>query len=289
VKIPLLPAAAAAVAVLLVPARAPAQGGSLEYPGWTSDGSYFSYSNTSGSVPELSVLDATTGIAVADAYQCSFDPDASPVCGRLAATLQDTIPSRTSPDGKGKAEVVLVMKKGGGRWEGGRFVREARFESELRVVRDGISRVSAVVTTSVTDVTPYWSPDGKRVAWLIDEGSRQCGLADCTQLSAVIGSAGGVNVQILADNAILSRVVRPVAKAVAAAGLTPAFVGKALKAREKSAVYFGEGFKAQADQIAAALPGGASVEKLTWKSPADVVVAVGASAVPARAAGKAKR
>ncbi|MGC4121890.1 MAG: hypothetical protein QM765_46380 [Myxococcales bacterium] len=276
----------AALAILMVPVAAEAQYAPLENPGWTKSGSHFSYSNFSAGAVEVSVVDAMTGI---ETSECAFHYDDGSLCSSVEKDHEDTVASQTSPDGKGKAEVVLVMKKGSGKWEGGKFVREASFETEFRVVRDGVSRVSATVPRSVTHVTPYWSPDGKRIAWVIDDGYQQCGMMSCSLISAVIGSAGGVNVQLLADNALLSKVVRPAAKAVAAAGLTPAFVGKALKAREKSAIYFAEGFQAQADKIAKALPGGASVEKLTWKSPADIVVAVGASAVPAAPAKAAQR
>ena len=52
---------------------------------------------------------------------------------------------------------------------------------------------------------------------------------------------------------------------------------QAQKPRQKSVVYAEKGFEAQAARVAAALPGGASVEALTWKAGAEVVIAAGSS------------
>jgi hypothetical protein len=270
--------AAASLLLLCAPAWAQIDD-TLLAPGWTADGAYFTFGNYSAGAADLSVVDAQTGIA--DTLAGCWDENQKLCDDLLKGRAKAFPPSRTSPDGKAKAEVVNVLKKGAGHWDGGHWVRDASFVSELRVVRDGVSKVSASSNGSAEKITPYWSPDGRRIAWLVDNGSHPCGMASCTDISAIIGSTGGANVQILAENKILSKVARPAAAAVAKAGLTPAFVGKALKARDRSVVYFGDGFKEHADKIAAALPGGATVEKLSWKTPADLVVAVGSSAVAA--------
>jgi hypothetical protein len=63
----------------------------------------------------------------------------------------------------------------------------------------------------------------------------------------------------------------------AKAGLVVAFAGEAQKERPKTVVYVAKGSEAQAKTLAALLPSGATVEPLTWKVNASVVIAVGAS------------
>src|SRR5207245_1905749 len=67
-----------------------------------------------------------------------------------------------------------------------------------------------------------------------------------------------------------------VKKALTAAGLTTLREAKATAVRDTSVVYAAKGAEAVAKQVAASVPGGATVEPLTWKSDAAVIVALGA-------------
>ncbi len=62
------------------------------------------------------------------------------------------------------------------------------------------------------------------------------------------------------------------------AGFAPTHQRAAQDARNRSVVYAAKGNEMDAARIAAALPGGATVEPLTWTAQFDVVVALGHSA-----------
>ena len=49
--------------------------------------------------------------------------------------------------------------------------------------------------------------------------------------------------------------------------------------RATSVVYAAAGFEAEAQKLAQAVPGGASVAKLDWKAPFEIVVGIGATAM----------
>jgi hypothetical protein len=97
--------------------------------------------------------------------------------------------------------------------------------------------------------------------------------------TVIVGSGGGPRTQILAAADILAKVTPGVTKAAEGAGLTVVFTGKAKQPRDSTIVYAAEGFEEVASRAAAAMPGGATVEALSWEVAADVVVAVGKSAL----------
>jgi hypothetical protein len=124
----------------------------------------------------------------------------------------------------------------------------------------------------------YPSPDSAHVAWVFS-GKEDLGSDQSQDIDEVwISGDGSFAVEILglmdAKDTALPRVV----KALTEAGFPPAKTGKAVKPRKASVVYTAKGAEAKAKAVAAAIPGGATVEPLTWKSDCDVVVAVGDSA-----------
>ena len=93
-----------------------------------------------------------------------------------------------------------------------------------------------------------------------------------------VGSAGGPRVHLLADKSMLAKAGPAVASAIEKAGFAPLYMGLSKKARDASVVYSAAGSEEAAARIAAAIPGGATVDKLSWETQADVVVAIGKTA-----------
>lgn len=121
------------------------------------------------------------------------------------------------------------------------------------------------------------SPDGKRVAHRNE--LRRCDEFNGCAESVVprFEPARGPRIQLK------SMGLAPGTEAKAAAALdTAGFAVTSWEAaqakRATSVVYAGKGQEALAKKLAEALPGGATVEPLTWKAKVDVVVALGSSA-----------
>lgn len=186
-------------------------------------------------------------------------------------------PSRESPDGKGEATVTVSPgASGDGTWAGNTWTPASESRVELGVLRDGKKTVSSVFTGSIHTLDVYWSPDKRRVAWVI-RPSAWSGMDGSTSVEVEVGSAGLPRIQLLADASILVAAFPVARKALDAAGFVVTGQGKAVKARPASVVYFARGQDALAKSVALALPGGATTEKLSWKANAEVVVALGSS------------
>jgi len=203
-------------------------------------------------------------------------PDAE--AGRVSSAAKDLKPSRTSPDGKSRAEVQAQTYSGRGTWKGADFKPPKHGVAELRVARGKKSTLSRSWNEGLAHATPYWSPDGRYIAWLLRSSTWE-GMDGSVAMYVVIGSGGGARAQVLAAPDVLKQAGATVTKAVEAAGLTVVLVGKAQKPREQSVVYAAKGFEAAAKRAAAAVPGGATVEPLTWKPGVELVVALGRSAL----------
>lgn len=131
--------------------------------------------------------------------------------------------------------------------------------------------------TPTWSATPYWEPSGRRVAFLLEEDVEQ----------TMRGPDGGnievhvvpcaPRVEVLA-NVGQEAATGKAAEAVERVGFAVVATGAAKTPRAASVVYAAEGHAEAAAQIAAAIPGGATVEKLTWRPKAEVVVALGDSA-----------
>jgi len=190
----------------------------------------------------------------------------------------DLKPSRTSPDGKAKAVIKVQVQTGDGVWKGGDFTPPGKqLTTLLQVEREG--KVSTSATwTGVLAADVYWSPDSKYVLWLL-RTSESVAPGAPVSYTVIVGSGGGPRTQLLAAADILSRVSPKATEAAEGAGLTVVFIGKAKKPRDTTIVYAAKGFEEVASRAAAAMPGGATVEALNWEVAADVVVAVGKSAL----------
>jgi hypothetical protein len=129
-------------------------------------------------------------------------------------------------------------------------------------------------------VRPVWSPDCRFVGWVLS-GYRPSSAATGPwrpDRAALVGPVGPT-IHIMAHRSA-PEVVDPIADALRGAGFAPHVGAKALKDREATVVYTSGAAKAEAARIAAVIPGGATVEPLTWPTPADLVVAAGRTAAP---------
>jgi hypothetical protein len=141
----------------------------------------------------------------------------------------------------------------------------------------------------VGEVIPFaaWSPDGRRIAWFfrIEQGEL-IGYVPRVHpkyylrgrdAKAAITPVAGPHIQIVSNN---SKTIERCVAALEQAGFAPTRRGARGKARTKTVVYAAEGHQGEAERVAAAVPGGASVAPLTWKSAFDLVVVLG-SRIPA--------
>ena len=228
--------------------------------GWTADSRYFVYQGQ-----DTQACDVQSG-------QCDPVDDA----WTAAHPTTPASPSRTSEDGKAEASVTVHAPGGGGSWSGNVWTPSAQATVDLDVVREGKTTSSAVWSGTIHSLDVYWSPDRKRVAWLIRPSSWM-GMDSSFEVAIELGSAGLPRIQLLADKSILKTALPQARKALDAAGFLITGSGLALKARPASVVYFAVGQDALAKTVAAAVPGGATIEKLSWKASAEVVVALGSS------------
>jgi hypothetical protein len=235
--------------------------------GWTADG-YFGFAPGS---EDCGVWQATTGRVQ------RLDPEEYEAF-ITRHKLVVTKPSRTSPDGKAKAEVKLTAQTGEGEWKGGTYKPPSQSSAEFSVERDGKSTPSLRWYSGAADLETYWSPDGKYVAWVVRPSTWE-GMDGSKTWSIGVGTGGTPRVQLLADKAILAKAVPAVTDAIVAAGFTPTWSGPALKARDGTVVYAADGYDEAAKKAAEAVPGGATVDKLSWKADAELVIAIGKSAL----------
>jgi hypothetical protein len=111
---------------------------------------------------------------------------------------------------------------------------------------------------------PSWSPACHYVAWVTT--------------TEVLVFPSGPLVEVLAHPKVQAA-VEPTLKALAAGGYGATARDPAQKERAKSVVYTWGGARDAAEKVAALVPGGATVEPITWVTPADIVVALGSSAL----------
>ena len=259
------------------------------------------------------VVDARTGVETRYALEVIRSEDEPPELKKAldAVNVQDkefdawqrANPTRcrfgrTSPDGAATAEVTSTLKALKGKWKGDAFVYG--FEGEdstavdfgsanlkLAVSRGGASwpsrtyspRAGFAGQAPAGTVRACWSPTGKRVAWILHSTLKT--MRDAPFTTFVIGPAGGPRIELRAHKSVLDKLLAPVAAALEQAGFVPTASRQADEARPKSIVYTTAQAAEMAAKVALAVPGGATVEPITWKSPsADIIVAIGAS-VPA--------
>jgi hypothetical protein len=129
------------------------------------------------------------------------------------------------------------------------------------------------------EVRLCFSPGGQRVAYVVRRAPSM--MRDTGDVSAVVAGTTVPRVQIVADKAVLDAAVGKVAPLIEAAGFWPSGIKPSNEAtpRPATVVYAAKGFEADAAKLAAAVPGGATVGVMDWKSGFDLVVGVGASAL----------
>lgn len=124
---------------------------------------------------------------------------------------------------------------------------------------------------------PLWAPTGRDVAFLLEEAVATTMRGPDGGRSQIVLVACGPRVEVVAPPTLAAR-TEPVAAAVEGAGFTVTSIGVAKAQRATTVIYAAPAFAAEAARLAKAIPGGATVDKLTWKPSADLVVALGASA-----------
>ncbi len=125
-----------------------------------------------------------------------------------------------------------------------------------------------------------WSPTCNHIAYMIPDyvcNSRRSISYYSLPSPFIIKPAGPV-IHIMAHESAQGT-LEPIYDALASAGFYPHIGPNALKARTKTVIYARKPAWKAAEQLAAAVPGGATVEPLTWKSAADIIVAAGTSAL----------
>lgn len=217
-------------------------------------------------------------------------------------TFACALGGRRSSDGAATLDVQVKGKHMSGRWGKKEFsfdfdpgddqeavMMDKSVQLTLLVARNGKSFVSESWAGTSTmgaaggglsgSVRACFSPDGRRVAWIVKRDPSM--LRDEGSATVLLGAAVTPRVQLVADKTILAAAAAKVGALIDAAGFTSASSKASNEATPRAAtvVYAAKGFEADAQKLAALIPGGATVAALDWKVAADVVVGIGASAM----------
>ncbi len=269
--------------------------------GWTKDGNAFAWTHVERAyvvVDDEMVLSETATIgAVHDLRTAKTEHFALEV-KHVRKDAEGTFKKRYGAGNKAafdawKKDHPLVLKKGAGpkgaatdltvdgesQWD---WSSSTDMKIVLIVTRAGLSAKAAFddgpSSTFIPDrsAEPYWDPTGRRVAFLIQNKAAQTMRGVVPRSAEIHLVAVPPRVEVVAP-ARLSAAAAKAAEAIEAAGTAVVAVGVATKDRTATVVYANAPHEALAKQLAAALPG-ATVEKLTWKPNAEIVVAIGAPA-----------
>lgn len=256
-----------------------------ELKGVTADGRYFVWigapeeSDEEGNLSTYAeVNDLLLGTNVE--YLCTGKGDFEPGHGSadfarwLAAhPLKPLLVSRTSPDKKREADVE--PETGAGTWGDDTFYSDSAFGWSL-VVRHDKTTDQVGFTSTGDNVSVAWTPDGKHTIWVVSRKGRM--VRDPGSDTVIIGTDGSPSVAVLAPREKLAP-AKGVAEKLVKAGFEIGSVAPMMKPRDKSVVFGAKNQLDLAKKVAAAVPGGATVEPLTWHTPFDVVVALGPDAL----------
>jgi hypothetical protein len=192
-----------------------------------------------------------------------------------AHPLTPLVAGRSSPDKKATADVVAAAASTAGGWTGGVWSNDATEDWDL-VVKRGAAQTLAARCEPASSIDVYWTADGKHTLWVARHNGHS--MRDPGYDSLIVGTDGNVGVALAVDKAKL-KAAEQLAPALSKAGFTVLSVTPAKKPRDKSVVFAAHGREEDAKKLAAAVPGGAEVQKLDWQSPHDLVVALGPDAV----------
>ena len=255
--------------------RAP---GSCLIEGVTKDGRYLTWTGNDGEGdPEqrLVVRDLISGAEVVLSDYDAENSERVPAGKkwREAHPLVAAVPGRTSPD----KSRVLGLEQGAavtGAWVGDEWSSQGG-EWTMVVTHDG--KASPVASMSVANaIDVFWTPDGKHTLFVAHHSGH--GMRDPGYDELIIGTDGNPAVGLAVDKSRLKDAEK-IAGALGKTGFTVVSITPAQKAREKSVVFAAAGSEADAQRLAAAVPGGATVEKMGWKSPLPLVIALGPAAL----------
>jgi hypothetical protein len=274
-----------ALVLLALAASAPAT--LQDLGGVTKDGRYFAWTGHDGDDGPVAAVVQDLFTGAQKVYATSWEDSSNPGFEEWLKKhpLVALRASRTSPDGKAVADVVASNVTQAGAWtsavnpSGGDMIDTWSDGSatgwSLVVTRGGAQQVVAHCAPA-DSLDVYWTPDGKRTLWVAHHFSRA--MRDPGFEEIVVGTDGSPGVSVAVDKAKLKEAEK-VSVALAKAGFTVLKVTAAKKPRDKSVVFAAAGREADAKKLAAAVPGGAEVQKLDWKSPQDLVVALGPDAL----------
>lgn len=103
-------------------------------------------------------------------------------------------------------------------------------------------------------------------------------MGSTAEAGVLVGRTAPPLVELLVDKKKLDQLGPSLSSALGRAGYPPFRTAAAVKPRATSVVYAASGMEAAARLVAAAVPGGAEVQPLSWKTDAEISVAAGATA-----------
>ena len=123
-----------------------------------------------------------------------------------------------------------------------------------------------------------WSPTCKHIAWMLDNYIRgdQIAVGVFEPSTPVLVKPAGPVIHVMAHKTATAT-VEPIINALSKAGYAPHVGPNALKDRTETVIYSWASARKTAVAMAKHIPGGATVEPITWSTPADIVVAAGTS------------
>ncbi len=282
--------------------------------GWTADGRYFAYraeqwSNDAARARLISVVDVHTDHVTffVEGLDDTEDADEAMLATwRAYATAEQwaawsaanptTLPAQKATCGDARLVFEVAHLGGyaappaaGEPWDGSATRLAARDEAwaTMGVERDGQRWTHIELNANqggftVVTASASWSPDCKFVAWVLagyaPGRSDRWRVPPYNPSSAVVVSPAGPLIHIMAHRTA-SHVAEPLRAALDAAGFAPHIGPRARGDRDATVVYARSASRPLAERVAAAVPGGATVDVLNWPTPADVIVAAGRSVV----------
>ena len=253
--------------------------------GWTADGQWFVWSEGFDETRDRWVLVPARGGAPVELK----GDDVWKAWLKQHPLAEEGKTGARSPDGKAQVE---VKSKRGELKDGSWSAQETRGDAVQCSIKRGTETLPSLSFKTLTaggstragaSLEFSWSPDGKRVAFVYSAGSsKPNGMGDYEgeDLSEVsIDRVVGPRVQLVGKD-LAQAAFDKTAAAIENAGFAPTGRDSAQANREKSVVFAAKGNEAAARAIAAVVPGGATVEALTWKPKFEIVVALGKSAAP---------